>query len=93
MRETLYQFRIADERPAKGDQVGMAALNCSSSRFLGVTAIRHQRAGKYPAEFFRSHGRPEFMKAKRQTINNVEVSEFVAVQALGHIKENLAKIG
>lgn len=93
MCETLHQVRIADERPAKGDQVGMAALNCSFCRFLGVTAIRHQRAGKYLAEFFRGHGRPEFMKTKRQAINNVEVSKFVSVQAFGHIRKSLAKIG
>lgn len=52
MRETLHQVRIADERSAKGDQVGMAALNCSLCRFLSETAIRYQRAGKYLAEFF-----------------------------------------
>ena len=39
--ETFHQVRIADERPAKGNQVCALALNGSFRRLLGVTAIPH----------------------------------------------------
>ena len=90
--EAFHEVRIAQVRPAKGDEVGVTGSDGCLRRFLCVTAAAHQRPGEHRTKFRERHRLTQFVETKRQAVHNVQVGQAAGVQLLGGVSESLTVI-
>ena len=90
--EAFHQVRIADEGPAKGNQVRMVVADRSFRRFLGVTAVADERAFEHIPEFCQGHFRSKSMEAEGEAIHDVEIRDLISVELFCDIEKSLTEI-